>query len=385
MAKRKFNCDYCNTSFDRYPGNVKNGKNKFCSKKCRLDFINKYKRVKFKCDYCHKESIKGRWEYNLAKKKHFCDMNCAKLYRGNIDPISHPKLKGKFVDCSVCGESVYKYPTFLKKNKTIFCSNKCYGRSMVERMIFNCETCGKIVERNKSKYSQFKSHFCSLKCYYEPMKKIQKQIPRACGCGSMINKYDKKGREVKFLIGHMFKTKPMHEELKKYTQEIISLYSRGYVPKHIFKILNTKYGLKYKSEMGVCTILKENNINMRKPAVYGTKQKTFETDDGHNVMSSAELLIDNWLFVNRILHQYNKPIADTKYRYDFYIPEANLYIEYWGAWDNEKYKEKALKKLKVYSDLGLNLLQIFPQDNIQDKLKVLLQYSKTQKQIGDFE
>lgn len=66
---------------------------------------------------------------------------------------------------------------------------------------------------------------------------------------------------------------------------------------------------------------------------------------------------------------------------DFHIPSGNgrpkaVYIEYWGMEYDEKYNENKKRKIKVYDELGLNLIQLNDADikNIEDSLqKYLLQ------------
>lgn len=112
----------------------------------------------------------------------------------------------------------------------------------------------------------------------------------------------------------------------------------------------------------------------------------FTSNDGHIVKSSMELIADNWLFNNGIIHVYEKNLGETKFKCDFYIPENNLYIEIFGLTD-KKYKDNMKRKLKVYQDFGLidNLVAIFPRDNIPEKLRFLLSISKIQRGIKEYE
>ncbi len=68
--------------------------------------------------------------------------------------------------------------------------------------------------------------------------------------------------------------------------------------------------------------------------------------DGHYVRSGNEALIDNKLYEQRIFHEYEKryKAKDGKTYYpDFYLPDANLYIEYFGVNENESKNEKKKK------------------------------------------
>lgn len=101
------------------------------------------------------------------------------------------------------------------------------------------------------------------------------------------------------------------------------------------------------------------------------------TQDGHYVRSKSEIIIDNWLYVSKIVHAYERkvPIEDELYC-DFYIPTGKVYIEYWGL-DDEKYQSRKEKKLEIYKRNNLNLIQLEEKDisNLEDILPAkLLEY-----------
>lgn len=81
-------------------------------------------------------------------------------------------------------------------------------------------------------------------------------------------------------------------------------------------------------------------------------------DDGHYVRSRGEAMIDNWLYRNGIVHAYERklPIEEDVYS-DFFIPNGNVYIEYWGMEQNQ-YLIRKEEKLKIYEKYQYNLIQI---------------------------
>jgi hypothetical protein len=99
------------------------------------------------------------------------------------------------------------------------------------------------------------------------------------------------------------------------------------------------------------------------------------TQDGHYVRSKAELIIDNWLYVSKIVHAYEKKVQniDEDILCDFYIPTGKVYIEYWGM-DDEKYLAKKKWKLDVYSKNNINLIELTDKDvsNVDDTLAAKL-------------
>lgn len=101
----------------------------------------------------------------------------------------------------------------------------------------------------------------------------------------------------------------------------------------------------------------------------------FRAIDGHYVRSKAELLIDNLLFSNRIVHAYEKKIPNSNFQCDFYIPPSKVshnpvYIEFWGLVGDRNYEQRMKSKLRVYEEQRLALIQLFEKDmsNLQDLL-----------------
>jgi hypothetical protein len=74
--------------------------------------------------------------------------------------------------------------------------------------------------------------------------------------------------------------------------------------------------------------------------------KTIETKSGTLVQSDGERLIVEWLAANDIAFRYDERIRIVEgyaIRPDFYLPEFDIYIEYWGM-ETADYKIGMLKK-----------------------------------------
>ena len=104
----------------------------------------------------------------------------------------------------------------------------------------------------------------------------------------------------------------------------------------------------------------------------------FKTMDGHWVRSQGEKAIDDSLYLWGIPHAYEKKLPNTfeDVLSDFYIPSGNgrpyaVYIEYWGVQGDDYYNKRKEQKLKIYSELGLKLIQLTPSDikNLEDTLQ----------------
>ncbi|MDH3717498.1 MAG: HEAT repeat domain-containing protein [Planctomycetota bacterium] len=88
--------------------------------------------------------------------------------------------------------------------------------------------------------------------------------------------------------------------------------------------------------------------------------KTIPTRGGTWVQSDGERIIANYLTRHDIAYRYDERlqiIDGYAIRPDFYLPEFDLYIEYWGM-DTTDYKIGMLKKQKLYQQQGKKLISV---------------------------
>lgn len=87
---------------------------------------------------------------------------------------------------------------------------------------------------------------------------------------------------------------------------------------------------------------------------------TLRTQDGHMVRSRAEVLIDNWLYMQGLVHAYERrlPIEEECYC-DFYLPGGKgVYIEFWGRESDPKYRDRQSAKRALYAKHNLRLIEL---------------------------
>jgi hypothetical protein len=92
--------------------------------------------------------------------------------------------------------------------------------------------------------------------------------------------------------------------------------------------------------------------------------KTIEARDGTVVQSQGEKRIADWLTAHGIAYRYDakfRIIAEFQIRPDFYLPELDVYIEYWGL-DTPQYKMSMYKKQTLYQQEGKRLVSVYPKD-----------------------
>lgn len=102
-------------------------------------------------------------------------------------------------------------------------------------------------------------------------------------------------------------------------------------------------------------------------------QKNIRAKDGTWVQSEGERLICEVLNHAQIRYRYDERfriLDGYAIRPDFYLPEFDVYIEYWGM-DTADYKIGMLKKQQLYQQQSKKLISLFPEDRPQMREKLL--------------
>ena len=92
--------------------------------------------------------------------------------------------------------------------------------------------------------------------------------------------------------------------------------------------------------------------------------KTITAKAGTLVQSDGERLLADWLTAHHIAYRYDEKfriLSGHAIRPDFYLPELDVYLEYWGM-DTADYKIGMLKKQQLYQQEGKRLISIHPAD-----------------------
>ncbi|MCX6992065.1 MAG: HEAT repeat domain-containing protein [Kiritimatiellaeota bacterium] len=105
--------------------------------------------------------------------------------------------------------------------------------------------------------------------------------------------------------------------------------------------------------------------------------KTIQAANGAVVQSEGERIIAEELAAMDIVFRYDNRFRIIKgyaIRPDFYLPEFDLYIEYWGIEDNLDYQIGMLEKKKLYQQAGKKLVSLYAhekprlRETLRDKL-----------------
>lgn len=93
-------------------------------------------------------------------------------------------------------------------------------------------------------------------------------------------------------------------------------------------------------------------------------KKTLKTLKGTLVQSAGEKQVAEWLERKGIPYRYDgrlRIIEGFQIRPDFYLPELDVYIEYWGL-DTPRYKAGMYLKQDLYIHAGKKLISLYPAD-----------------------
>ena len=92
--------------------------------------------------------------------------------------------------------------------------------------------------------------------------------------------------------------------------------------------------------------------------------KTITAKTGTLVQSDGERRIAEWLAAHGIAYRYDERfriLSGHAVRPHFYLPELDVYIEYWGM-DTADYKIGMLKKQQLYQQQSKRLISLHPSD-----------------------
>ena len=92
--------------------------------------------------------------------------------------------------------------------------------------------------------------------------------------------------------------------------------------------------------------------------------REYNAVDTHLLRSSDEVRIDDWFHHNGIQHEVERrvPVSNRLMYCDWYLPQGNVYVEYWGLTNEEWYREARRVKERLYRQAHLDLRSIEPED-----------------------
>lgn len=252
------------------------------------------------------------------------------------------------IPCVNCGILVERYPSHVKDSGVVFCGRSCHAAAsqldaaaIVRLYTDEHLTIPQIAERlNVS------------------MAGVWGVLERA-GVPRRWNIISASVRERAKLAHPRGDTHPSFRALP--IDRIISAYESGFAADQIADLFDC-------NPVTIVRKLREAGIAIRKPG-FGR----FRTaSDGHRVQSGWELLVDEWLTANGIVHQTQVRlpfISRVSQRADFLA--GGRYIEVWGVFHHPTYDTYRAKKIENYARCGLKLIEVRPADLESGKMEVL--------------
>ncbi|MHA1371337.1 MAG: hypothetical protein ACTSWN_02055 [Promethearchaeota archaeon] len=115
----------------------------------------------------------------------------------------------------------------------------------------------------------------------------------------------------------------------------------------------------------------QTTVSMKRTMKKSIGGRQYTCNDGHKVRSRGELIIDNWLARMNINHNYEKvlEINGKRLKYDWFLPEFDVYIEYWGYY-TKQYKQRRKVKEHLY-EVGKKEVISIENDDLYDVNKSL--------------
>ena len=94
--------------------------------------------------------------------------------------------------------------------------------------------------------------------------------------------------------------------------------------------------------------------------------------DGHRIESVAEAQICQWLYLSGITHAIRRRLPiETELYADFYLPDAQIYIEYWGHEEGSGQLAGKLTRQRIYNENHFKVIDL-QQDDLSHLDEVLL-------------
>lgn len=113
---------------------------------------------------------------------------------------------------------------------------------------------------------------------------------------------------------------------------------------------------KYKSHCIVVSIKECRDVEIIEKYAEGM---IYVCKDGHQVRSKSEMVIDDYLYDHEIRHCYEYLFdvdGTTEIKPDFYLPEADVYLEHFGITNSERYEKEKQYKLDIYRKAGVTVI-----------------------------
>lgn len=278
----------------------------------------------------HKYSIKH-------EQKEFCGKECQNRYKNTSVTVK----------CSFCSKDVIVSNGYFESrvNKHFFCGSSCSAS-------FNNKLRGSLSDKTKNKIKD------SINSYYLNLGISRRSIcpvcdrefnlsSRKCVCCSK-----KCGTIYKFGMSPLSKDDVVNSIINYFSENHLTPCKREF--KGTMFYAATKFFGSWNKAVENCGLV---------PNLNSPRNIRIKCRDGHVVRSISEKVIDNWFSINEVRHDLEKPYKEGRYTCDFYLPDYDIWIEYFGlAGAFKEYDDAILTKKEMVKKYNLNFIPVFPED-----------------------
>ena len=289
------------------------------------------------------------------------------------------------VRCKNCNKIFLKdkghYKENIKFGHNFYCSRKCEYKYKTKRKTLICENCGKKFERTLHAISPH--NFCSQSCAAiinnkkRPERNAKKIKCR--NCGKTFKRWvvgNKKYCSMDcFNKARLYNPEELLEIIKNTAKKLKRVPARreffGGVDKACVRFFGS-----WNKAVSAAGLVPNRSHDDR---MY--KRMNAKAIDGHFCDSISEVLIDNWLYKNKVLHEKNVHYPGTNHKADWaMVSKGNkTFIEYFGlANDSPRYDRSIKEKEVLCKKQNISLIAIYPKylypkifldNNLKNKFK----------------
>lgn len=276
-------------------------------------------------------------------------------------------IQAKCKNCNkIFWRSTGRFNEAVKKGWNHFCSKSCELQHKTKRQILKCENCGKNFGRQLNAISTH--NYCSQSCAaIANNKKHPERGGKTIKCENCkkIFKQWLVGSNKKFCSMRCFATAKLYDKeklikiIKSNAKKLKRVPARREFWGGIDKACVRLFGSWNKAVLAAgFTPNRSHDNRMYKRIIAKSK-------DGHLCDSMSEILIDNWLYKNKIIHKKDVSYPNTHHVADWEINSKNkkIFVEYFGlANDSARYDRSVKQKIALCKKQNIPLIAIYPKN-----------------------
>lgn len=276
------------------------------------------------------------------------------------------------VHCKNCNKIFYRptgrFNEAVKFGWNHYCSLKCqFEFKTRERKILKCENCGKKIIRTPHAISphNYCSHSCAAIVINKNWSDKRKgAILKCANCKKSFKKWligsNKKYCSIKcFSDAKLYDKEKLLKIIKNTAKKLKRVPARrefwGGVDKACVRIFGS-----WNNAVSAAGFVPNRSHDDR---MY--KRIISKANDGHLCDSVSEILIDNWLYKNHIIHEKDVCYPTTQHKADWKLFSKNkqVFVEYFGlANDSPRYDRSIKEKEMLCKKQNISLISIYPKD-----------------------